>query len=322
MSILTPYATQNPEEAALVTAQVQAVMAADPAMAGITMERMLRLVPQARAIWTGQFQGQAAVIKCALSAQDRDTLAEEWQELLRCHAYMAQGRYRVAAPLACGCDGQVIVLAQAAGTPLLDHLWSLDPGARAGWFGDAAQWAAQFMAPTQAATAVNRGPWRNWAEAALAKQTHPALVQAETRVLQRMKKLSRQLRGHAMWRSAIGHGDFHPNNLIAGADGLVGIDLGGSHRAPIYKDMARFLTHMARRGMMPSGRHRFGVDAAAYDAFVAAFDLDAAETTLILPYFICYETIIRVEHPAMPAQRIEHGVVMAQRLAEDLKQVV
>jgi len=137
-----------------------------------------------------------------------------------------------------------------------------------------------------------------------------------------MKKLSRHLREYDTWRSAIGHGDFHPNNLIAAPNRLTGIDLGGSNRSPIYKDMARFLTHMARRGMAPSGHHRFGVDAAAYDAFVQAFDLDEAEATLFLPYLICFETLIRVEHPDMPAARIEHGVSLAQNLSQDLRQIL
>ncbi len=322
MAFLTPQAEQNPQAAARATAQLQRMIQADPALDGATVDQMLRLVPDRRAIWAGQFQGQPAVFRLALAADDAATFAQEWQELQRASDYMAKGPHRVVAPLALGGEGQIMVLEQAAGVPLLDHLWSLDADQRITWFPKAATWARQFCAPTEQATPMNRGPWRTWAEAALARQTHPELIEVETRLLQKMKKLSRHLREYDTWRSAIGHGDFHPNNLIAAPDRLTGIDLGGSNRSPIYKDMARFLTHMARRGMAPSGHHRFGVDATAYDAFVQAFDLDEAEATLFLPYLICFETLIRVEHPAMPAARIEHGVSLAQNLLQDLRQIL
>lgn len=283
---------------------------------------MLRLVPAQRAIWSGRFQGQPAIFRLALSEKEIAGFAVEWAELQRAYTYMADGPDQIAAPLALCCDGKVMVLQQATGTPLLDHLWSLEAEARVPWFAKAAAWNRKFCAGSEAHTPVNRGPWRNWAEAALARQTHASLIEVETRVLQKMKKLSRLLRDHETWRTAIGHGDFHPNNLIAAPDRLTGIDLGGSNRSPIYKDMARFLTHIARRGMFASDQDRFGVDALAYEAFVQAFGLDEAEATLFLPYLICFETLIRVEHPAMPAARVAHGVLLAERLLDDLKQIV
>lgn len=322
MAFLTPHAEQNPQAAERATERLQQLIEAEPALAGSQVDRMLRLVPEQRAIWSGQFQGQPAIFRLALSVKEVAGFAVEWAELQRAYAHMANGPARVAAPLALCCDGQVMVVQQAAGTPLLDHLWSLESEARVPWLAKAAAWNCRFCAPTEAHTPVNRGPWRNWAEAALARQSHAALIGVETRVLQKMKKLSRLLRGHETWRTAIAHGDFHPNNLIAASDQLTGIDLGGSNRTPVYKDMARFLTHMARRGMFASDQHRFGVDALAYDAFVQAFGLDEAEATLFLPYLICFETLIRVEHPAMPAARVAHGVLLAERLLEDLKQIV
>lgn len=321
MRFLAPSIEKHPQEVRRATAQLKDILSRDPALDGAVPAEMVRLVPQQRAIWAGQFRGDPAIIKLAMTPDDVAGFVAEWQELARAHRYMAEGAYRVAAPLALGGAGQVMVQGQAAGVPLMDHLWSQEAADRSAWFSRAAQWAQHFAAPTMASNPINRGPWRNWAEAALARQTHPALIEVETRVLQKMKKLSRQLRDHTTWRTAVGHGDLHPNNLIAGDDCLTGIDLGGSNRAPIYKDMARLLTHMARRGMKGSERHRFGMDALAYDAFVQAFALDKAEATLFLPYLICYEVLIRVEHPAMPAARINHAVVMAERLLDDLKQV-
>lgn len=322
MAFLTPHAEQNPQAAGRAAERLQQLIKADHALAGSQVDQMLRLVPEQRAIWSGLYHGEPAIFRLALSANEIAGFAAEWAELRRAYAYMADGAERSVAPLALCCDGQVMVLQQATGTPLLDHLWSVEAQARVAWFVKAAAWNRTLCAATEAQTPVNRGPWRNWAEAALARQTHAALIGVETRVLQKMKKLSRLLRGHETWRTAIGHGDFHPNNLIAAPDHLTGIDLGGSNRTPVYKDMARFLTHMARRGMFASDRHRFGVDALAYDSFVQAFDLTEAEAALFLPYLICFETLIRVEHPAMPAARVAHAVLLAERLLEDLKQIV
>ena len=42
---------------------------------------------------------------------------------------------------------------------------------------------------------------------------------------------------------------------------------GSGRKLPVYKDMARFLSHMGRRGLAPSGQRGFGVDAGDRDAF-------------------------------------------------------
>lgn len=322
MHHLTPKAQQDPAAATAAQQYLAALLAADPVLVGSAAAEVLRLVPGRRAILSGQFNGQPAVFRLSLHPEETKAFATAWQELTRAHAHMSDGTHRTVTPLALAAEGQVMVLEQAPGTPLLDLLWSLEPEVRTRQMQPAAIWLRRYTAPTEAMTPINRGPWRNWAEAALAKQTHVPLIAVETQVFQKMKHLSRQLRDYTDWRTAICHGDFHPNNLIVAGDRLTGIDLGGSNRTPIYRDMARFLTHMARRGMVPSGQRRFGVDAVAFDAFVNAFDLSPAEATLHLPYLICYETLVRVEHPDMPAARIRHGVALAETLLEDLRQVV
>ena len=322
MHHLTPKARQDPTAATAAQQYLAALLAADPVLAGSAAAELLRLVPGRRAILSGQFNGQPAVFRLSLHPEETKAFATAWQELTRAHSHMSDGTHRTVTPLALAAEGQVMVLEQAPGTPLLDLLWSLEPEVRTRQMQPAAIWLRRYTAPTEAMTPINRGPWRNWAEAALAKQTHVPLIAVETQVFQKMKHLSRQLRDYTDWRTAICHGDFHPNNLIVAGDRLTGIDLGGSNRTPIYRDMARFLTHMARRGMVPSGQRRFGVDAVAFDAFVNAFDLSPAEATLHLPYLICYETLVRVEHPDMPAARIRHGVALAETLLEDLRQVV
>lgn len=322
MHHLTPRTQQDPAAAAAAEQRLAALVMSDPALHGCKVDRMLRLVTGRRAILAGSIKGQPAIFRLSLHPDETVAFAAEWRELTRAHAYMAKGAYRSVAPFALAADGQVMVLEQVEGTPFLDLLWSMEAAPRLALIPSAAAWLQHYTKPTAASTPVNRGPWRKWAEEALARQTHAPLLAVETRILQKMKKLSRLLRDHDEWRTAICHGDFHPNNLMVADDRLIGIDLGGSNRTPIYKDMARFLTHMARRGMVPSGQRRFGVDAVAYDAFVQAFDLTQTEATLHLPYLICYETLVRVEHPDMPSARIKHGVALAEALLKDLRQVV
>lgn len=322
MHHLTPHIQQDPAAAAAAQILFEQLVASDPALRGAKIDQVLRLVPGRRAILAGHFHNQPAVFRVSLHPDETVSFAVEWQELTRAHIHMADGDLRTVAPLVHVAEGQVMVLEQVAGKPLLDLLWSLDHSQRLALLPPAAAWLRRYTAPTEALAPINRGPWRRWAEDALARQTHAQLIGLETRILQKMKKLSRHLREHTVWRTAICHGDFHPNNLIAEQNCLTGIDLGGSNRTPIYRDMARFLTHMSRRGMVPSGKRRFGVDDVAFDAFVKNFALTEAEASLCLPYLICYETLVRVEHPDMPAARIAHGVDLAESLLKDLHQVV
>jgi len=322
MNHLTPKTQLDPGAAAMAQQRLVELAATDPALRDTRVDRVLRLVPGRRAILAGKFGDRPAICRLSLHPDETQLFAAEWQELTRAQAYMSDGPFRTVQPLALAANGQVMVIEHVAGTPLLDLLWSMEAPQRLTRFPEAAAWLRHYTKPTEAPTPMNRGPWRSWAESALAKQTHEPLLALETRVLQKMKQLSRILRDHSTWRTAICHGDFHPNNLIAGNDHMTGIDLGGSNRTPIYRDMARFLTHMARRGMVPSGQRRFGVDAVAFDTFAKAFDLTEDEATLHLPYLICYETLVRVEHPDMPSARIKHGIALAETLLKDLRQII
>ena len=322
MDIVTPRAQQHPEQAAAALERLRLLSASDPALHGARAEQILRLVPGRRAIIAGWLQDQPAVFRLSLHADETASFAREWQELNRAASYMNEGPYQIAAPLAFGTSGEVLVVARAPGSPMLELVTRLDQPDRITQVTAAASWLARYQAPTLDQSAIGWKKWHSRAEAALVQQTHPDLLEVETRVLRRMKTLGRRLEAKGLWRTAIGHGDFHPNNLIVGPDDVLrGIDLGGSGRIPIYKDMARFLTHIARRGVTISGARRFGVDAATFDACVTACNLDQDEATLCLPFMICFETLIRVEHPAMPARRVAHGVKMAKTLLADLRRL-
>ena len=320
MDIVTPRDQQFPEQAAAAMARLAALALSDAALAGAEAHSILRLVPGRRAIIAGQFKGQPAVFRLSLHPEETAGFPTLWQELLRAQPFMADGDAQIALPLAIAATHEVIVVGHAPGDPLLSHISALPLENRTKPVIAAAAWLARYQAPTIETRGIGWKKWYAKAEAALQQQTHADLRAVETRVLRQMKYLGRRLEGLEGWRTAIGHGDFHPNNLILGPDQVLrGIDLGGSGHFPIYKDMARFLTHMARRGVTVSAERRFGVDAAALDAFVMAARLDHAEATLCLPFMICFETLFRVEHPAMPARRVAYGVKMARALLSDLR---
>lgn len=284
------------------------------------IDAALRLVPGKRAVFAGRFAGAEAVFRLPLDAAHIKSFAAEWGELTRAHAYLDEGDNRVPEPLYFDPNTGLLVTSRAPGTPLLTHMWRVEASARAPLIARAAGWLQAYMAPTIETRGVNRRPWRNWAAKAAEKQPHAALREIEARLLQKMHQLSRKM-GDPNWRVAIPHGDFHLNNLLISGPRLTGVDTGKSNHAPIYKDMARALTHMARRGMLPSGRRRFGVDEGAFDAFAQTFALSETEQTAFLPYLITFETLIKVEHPQMSAERIAHALDMAEALFQDLRQV-
>lgn len=284
------------------------------------IEVALHIVPSKHALFKGRWQGAKAVFRIALNEAAKETASKEWAELTRAWGFMSEPPLTMTQPLYFEPVHGVTVTAFAPGRGLLYHLWSLEPAARIAPMNLAADWLHKFTLNNQEVRTPNRRPWRNWAEAAAAKQPHEPLQKAEARVLQKMKKLYRQI-NLPEWRVALAHGDFHLNNLHIHAETVTGLDLGGTNHAPLYKDMARALVHMARRGMVPSGARRFGVDAAAFDHYVKRFDLTEAEANGFLPYFICFETLIKVEHPDMPKQRIEHALTMSEALFADMKQI-
>ncbi|MBU2981101.1 phosphotransferase [Lentibacter algarum] len=285
-----------------------------------TVDTALRLVPRKHAVFKGTLDGDPVVFRLALNDAAKALAQKEWNELSRAWAYMSEPPLTVSKPLEFGPDVGLTVTSFALGKGLLHHLWSLESPARIAPMNLAADWLHKFTENSIEAREPNRRPWRNWAEAAVAKQPHEVLQKIEGRVFQKMKKLYRQI-NLPEWRVALAHGDFHLNNLHFDGRTVTGIDLGATNHAPLYKDIARALVHMSRRGMLPSGARRFGVDAAAFNYYVEKFTLSEQEINGFLPYFICFETLIKVEHPDMPKQRIEHAVAMSEALFADMKQI-
>ena len=302
-----------------LTARFEAARADDPALADAELDQLLRLVPGKRAILRGRFGDHRAVFRI-FDDLANPAPAREWAEMRRIWPHMQDGPSRVAQPLHFSPKHGIVTMSFVPGTPLMQHMWGIKSDARARYLAPAADWLRAYTR-TSETTAPNRfSAWLSRAEKAAAGQPHDKLRKREAVVLRQLHRLVPIL-GDRPWRSAICHGDFHPNNLLLEGDRLTGIDTGGSGRMPVYKDIARFLMHMGRRGLIPSEVSRFGVDAEGIKAFAQAFDLDDWESGLALPFMLGCEALIRVEHPKMQRSRIRHAAQMYDQLIPDLRQL-
>lgn len=299
-----------------IVARFEEARAADPALAEAELDELKRLVPGKRAMLSGRWQGRAAIFRMHLDPASHAP-GNEWAEMTRAWPHMQGKTLRIAEPLHVNEEFGLLVIEDIPGTPLMQHMWHLDPADRAPCLPQAAAWLRAYTAHSEITAKPRAAVWLNKAAAAAATQPHPKLQRRERKILRHLTRLA-PLCDDLPWRHAISHGDFHPNNLIVGEDRLTGIDLGGSATIPIYKDMARFLMHMGRRGLIPSGEARFGVDARGIDAFAGAFSLSAQERDLILPFMLGVEALIRVEHAGIKRGRVRRAAEMSDRLIADL----
>jgi len=283
---------------------------------GAEIGALIRHIPGKRRIHEGSWQGRCAVFRLA-APETAEMQAREWQEACRIWPHMQGARFRVAEPLAYLPEIHLMVMERAPGTPLLDRVARLRAGRRAARLAPAAAWLRRYTDVSEGWRAARCQGWLARAERATDGQPFPVLREIEAGILDGMGLIAGRIDG-ADWRVAICHGDFHPNNLLVNGRTLTGIDTGGSGRMPVLKDIARFLMHMARRGVCPSGRAWCGVDAGMRDAFVEAFALTEAERRLVLPFFLGVEALIRVETPALRPRRIRIAERVYAALRDDL----
>lgn len=297
-------------------ARLRALVTMHPELAGLDISEVLRIVPGKRAVLAGRLDGRAVVARL-VDERSAEGLAKEWIELQRIWPHMCAGRYRVAEPIVHVPEARLLVMEQIPGDPLLEHLWHAEVGTRAQHLRPAAEWLRHYVEVSEGWKPGNAKGWLARAERASATQPFARLRRLEHAILGHLAEMAAALDG-AEWRVAISHGDFHPNNLILGADRLTGIDTGGSGRMPVCKDIARFLVHMGRRGMIPSGRRYLGVDAEGIEVFADVFALTEVERHLWLPFFIGIEALIRVENRALKPSRIKRAKEMYGFLLGDL----
>ncbi|MFO7758544.1 MAG: phosphotransferase [Roseovarius sp.] len=299
-----------------VQARLDAARATTPALEDVRIDEVLRIVPGKRAVLAGHWQGRRAVFRL-VPPSAAEAQAREWREATRIWPHMQGRRYRVPEPFLFLPGIGLMAGERVPGVPLLEHLWHAPVETRAAYLPDAATWLRRYTDVSESWQPASPAGWLARAERAAQTQPHARLQRIESEILGHLRKISEMLDG-ADWRVATCHGDFHPNNLILGPDRLTGIDLGGSARLPVCKDIARFLAHMGRRGLLPSGTRSFGVDAAGITAFVETFFLTETERQRTLPFFIGIEALIRVENPGMPRARLRHAQMMHEALCADL----
>ncbi|WP_104017326.1 phosphotransferase [Roseovarius nitratireducens] len=283
---------------------------------GAEIGALIRHIPGKRRIHAGTWQGRDAIFRLA-TPETAEMQAREWQEACRIWPYMQGARFRTAEPLAFLPEIHLMVMERAPGTPLLDRIARLRADRRAARLAPAAAWLRRYTDVSEGWRAARCAGWLARAERATQGQPFPVLRGIEAGILSGIERIAGRIDG-ADWRVAICHGDFHPSNLLVNGRTLTGIDTGGSGRMPVLKDIARFLMHMARRGVCPSGRMWCGVDEGMRDAFVEAFALTEAERRLVLPFFVGIEALIRVETPALRPRRIRIAERVYAALRDDL----
>ena len=229
-----------------VTELFEETRAVDPVMKDAATGELLRLVPHKRAVIEGQFQGQPAVFRMCLDP-DSDTIALEWAEMRRLWPLVQTPNFGIAKPLHLSADHRIAVVEYVTGIPLLDHFRGMAPAGRAAFWPPVARWLRLATESTETWRVERHSGWLTRAERAAASQPFAELRSLEAAILSEMQRIGGLFQG-TDWRVAICHGDYHPNNLISNGARLTAVDTGGSAQLPVYKDMARFLVHLARRG--------------------------------------------------------------------------
>lgn len=272
-----------------------------------------------KTILRGTLSGRGAVFRLYHVADEE--CQRHWAELQRMWPLMEAGEATICQPLAVAPGAGALAVSDIDGTPLLQHFYQNEPTERARWLMPAARWLRVYTDCSETDQEAGAEGWATRAKRAAGGQAFARLRKLESPLIEEMQRLALKIEGLS-WRVAIGHGDFHPNNLIAGPyPTLTGIDCGGSRKMPIYKDMARFLMHMGRRGMIPSGDRYLGVDRAGLDAFADVFNLTEKERFLFLPFFIAVEALIRVETRELSKSRIRHATDMTEALLKDIREI-
>lgn len=297
----------------------ESLAAKDRRLSGARIKDVIRLVPGKRAILSGVMEERPAIFRFYIEHAE-EYATRDWTELQRTRGFMSDGEFRVNAPLVHIPELGLVVVERVEGVPLMDHIRATDKAHRAVFLQPAVRWLRKYTAPSEDRTEVRLDGWYKRVERGLARQENAPLKAPEAALYTELQRIAAPHQA-GQWRVAISHGDFHPNNLLANGPRLTGIDTGGSAKLPIYKDMARFLSHMARRGLIPSGTRRFGVDAKGLDAFAGAFALDEVERRIWLPFMLGVEVLIRIESKPLSEKRIRKAKAHYDNLLEGLRDI-
>ena len=296
--------------------QIGAATADAPGLKGMELDEVVRFVSGKRAIFQGHFDGTPAIARFYLD-EPSAYAKRDWDELQRTWPYMSGGPYRVNEPLYHLPDLGLLVVRHASGEPMLERIWQSEKDQRFSMIPGAVHWLRHYTKPMERRGPMRAASWLSKAEKRISKQGSARIRPLLAEIRAHLHRLLPGMDGHD-WRVSISHGDFHPNNLLVDGDVLTGIDTGGSAKLPIYKDMARFITHMGRRGLHPSGDARFGVDRGTIDLFCDVFQLDTHERQLCLPFMIGVEGLLRSDTQDLNRSRLRRTQSFYEGMARDL----
>ncbi len=318
---MSPSADLVPDLEAITAlmAQVRNAVATAPELDHLELDEVLRFVDGKRSIFTGTYKDIPAIARFYLE-EPSAYVRRDWAELQRVRPYMTDPPYRVNEPLYHLPELGLLVVRRDDGQPMLEKLWQANPADRAEMMPPAVHWLRQYQKPMEQHGPMRAASWLAKAEKRLRKQGSARLRPLLIDLNMILHTLVPAMEGH-QWRVTISHGDFHPNNLLVGDGVLTGIDTGGSAKLPIYKDMARFLTHMGRRGMHPAGAQRFGVDAGTLDLFAEVFALDPSEREVWLPFMIGIEAMLKLETNTLSRGRLRRAESFYEALLADLRKI-
>lgn len=311
------FAPSAPDETDVAREFLQTVTATEPGFSEARIGEVLRHVPGKRVLFSGWLGKDPVVIRLYLEEGGMRQARNQWAEMTRVCAYLDAPPYRINRPLYLNEEHRILVVERVRGKPLFNHMRRVGDDERVRVASQAVRWLRAYTAPTEVWQDARVNSWVARAQDACARQPHDRLREVEAQVLAGMHRLAGRITGQ-QWRKAICHGDFHPNNLLVTDEGLVGIDIGGLDSIPLYKDMARFLAHMARRGPVASAKRRYGVDAALFEEFAVVFEMNGTELGLFLPFMIGFEILFRVEQKNIDDERLENALHLAWGWVADL----
>ncbi len=281
-------------------------------------DEVLRYVKGKRVVMSATDGDRRIIIRMYLE-DGFECAKRDWAELNRCWPHMNAGPYRVMEPISHVPALGIVVTSFVEGTPFLRYIRSLPKRDRPPCYQGAAAWLRQHMEVSEHFDTPRAARWLKRTDRMAGPQPTQDLIVLRNAVGQETERLATKLKDQK-WRYAIGHGDFHANNLLYTKGHLTGIDLGGSAIAPIYRDMARFMVHMATRGARTAGTPVMGIDCAALNTFADVFEMSDVDREVSLPVMIAYEWLIRISASAGDETKIDLAAERYEALLEGLRQ--
>ncbi|WP_120501294.1 aminoglycoside phosphotransferase family protein [Roseovarius sp. EL26] len=303
----------------LLAEQLEVMIDEVPELKDAHIEEMLRIVPEKRALMRGTLNERDVVFRMHLGSSNQ-TATREWQEYQRIWPFMCEGAYTVCEPILFLSEYNLLILQAIDGTSFLRVLRKSNHDEKSTHLETAARWLKHYMSVSEHDEQTTHRRWIKRARDIHEAKTLARFKPVKDCILNELERLARYF-DERTWRTAICHGDFHSNNLIHRETTLVGFDIGRSGRSPIYRDMARFLSHLALRDNNTPDVQYLGVSQTGFSTFCRVFDLDQDEREIALPIMIGCDALLRPETLGQTTQSTTKSEAFCQALLKDLSQI-